>query len=122
MFVVVDVAFAICSRIGSVTASFSSPPYAHPSYTSSMVNNGHHVVIADKDADIILPPSSAVNPIPALPVAVRVDNAEQLMHLLTTDPSSSNHAVGTTSSISSSFKQYLVFGTDACARSCYVKY
>jgi vacuolar protein sorting-associated protein 33A len=88
-----------------------------------MVNgsNLNHVVIADKDADIILPPSSAVNPIPALPAAVRVDNAEQLLHLLTTDPNNNNHnnipsshaaTTTTTTTTTSSFRQYLVFGTE----------
>lgn len=62
-------------------------------------------IVADKESEIILPPPTALNPIPAVSVALRLDNKEQLLALLETDP----HTVGS----SSSFRQLLVFGTDS---------
>jgi hypothetical protein len=61
------------------------------------------VIVAEKEADIILPPPTALNPVPVLPVALRVDNREQLLGLLESDPHSA----------SSTFRQLLVFGTES---------
>ena len=56
--------------------------------------------VSEREVEIILPPPTPLNPIPALTVALRVDNNEQLLSLLQTDP----QGVG-------SFSQLLVFGT-----------
>lgn len=61
------------------------------------------VIVAEKEADIILPPPTALNPVPVLPIALRVDNREQLLGLLESDPHSA----------SSTFRQLLVFGTES---------
>jgi hypothetical protein len=49
---------------------------------------------------VIVPPPSALNPIPSLPIALRIDNKERFIELLLTPP---NNA-------SNSFRQLLVFG------------
>jgi len=66
------------------------------------------VVATTKEAEIILPPPSALNPVPSLPAALRIDNEEQLVSLLKTDPFLSNKPTG-----NSSFRQLLVFGTES---------
>ena len=66
------------------------------------------VVAATKEAEIILPPPSALNPVPSLPAALRIDNQEQLVSLLKTDPFLSNK-----DATESSFRQLLVFGTES---------
>ncbi|KAI2495187.1 hypothetical protein MHU86_19326 [Fragilaria crotonensis] len=43
-------------------------------------------VTASKDADVILPPVSPLNPVPALPAALRIDNREMLLSLLQSIP------------------------------------
>ena len=43
-------------------------------------------VTASKDADVILPPASPLNPVPALPAALRIDNREALLSLLQSIP------------------------------------
>ena len=63
-------------------------------------------IVAEKEAEIILPPPSPMNPIPALPAALRVDNEEQLLMLLKTDPTAPTLE-------DSSFRQLLVFGTES---------
>ena len=60
-------------------------------------------IVLDKDAEIILPPPSPLNPIPSLSVALRVDNQEQLLSLLQRDP----HAPTVEDA---NFRQLLVFG------------
>lgn len=44
------------------------------------------VVVAESDADVILPPPTASNPLPSLSVALQRDNYEQLSDLLSSDP------------------------------------
>jgi len=63
-------------------------------------------VVTEKEAEIILPPPTPLNPIPFLPAALRLDNKEQLMALLKTDP----HAP---TMENSNFRQLLVFGTES---------
>jgi hypothetical protein len=63
-------------------------------------------VVTEKEAEIILPPPSPLNPIPFLPAALRLDNKEQLMALLQTDP----HAPTVENP---NFRQLLVFGTES---------
>lgn len=65
------------------------------------------VVVVDKEAEIILPPPSALNPIPSLPAALRLDNQEQLISFLKRDPFTND------GNEDSSFRQLLVFGTDS---------
>ena len=43
-------------------------------------------VTASKDADVILPPATPLNPVPALPAALRIDNREALLSLLQSIP------------------------------------
>lgn len=64
------------------------------------------VVVAEKEAEIILPPPSTLNPVPSLPAALRIDNQEQLVSLLKTDPFLPKNE-------GSSFRQLLVFGTES---------
>lgn len=64
------------------------------------------VIVAENDAEIILPPPSPLNPVPSLPAALRLDNQEQLLSLLKTDP----HAPTLEDPI---FQQVLVFGTES---------
>lgn len=64
------------------------------------------VVASEKEAEIILPPPTALNPIPALPAALRIDNQEQLVSLLKTNPLQPKQE-------ESSFRQFLVFGTES---------
>ena len=66
------------------------------------------VVAQTTEAEIILPPPSALNPVPSLPAALRIDNQEQLLSLLKTDPT-----VDTKDGGLSSFRQLLVFGTES---------
>ncbi|GAX15954.1 hypothetical protein FisN_22Hh196 [Fistulifera solaris] len=62
-------------------------------------------IVADKESEIILPPPTPLNPLPAVSVALRLDNKEQLLTLLQSDPSAGL--------ASSSFRQLLVFGTES---------
>jgi hypothetical protein len=62
-------------------------------------------VFAARETEIILSPPSSLNPVPALPAALRVDNHEQVLSLLQTDP------VNKTSTVP--FRQLLVFGTES---------
>lgn len=39
-------------------------------------------VVAGKETEVILPPRTAVNPVPPLPAALRIDNREQLLSFL----------------------------------------
>lgn len=64
------------------------------------------VVVAEKESEIILPPPSALNPVPSLPAALRIDNQEQLVSLLKTDPFLPKNE-------GSSFRQLLVFGAES---------
>ena len=64
------------------------------------------VVSAEKESEIILPPPTALNPVPALPAALRLDNQEQLMSLLKTNPLMPKQE-------ESNFRQLLVFGTES---------
>lgn len=73
-----------------------------------MDQQNNMVVAATTEAEIILPPPSALNPVPSLPAALRIDNQEQLLSLLKTDPSISDKGEGL-----SSFRQLLVFGTES---------
>ena len=43
-------------------------------------------VTASKDADVILPPASPLNPVPSLPAALRIDNRDALLSLLQSIP------------------------------------
>jgi hypothetical protein len=61
-------------------------------------------VEANREAQVILAPPSATNPVPTLPAALRLDNNEQLMALLQTNP---------TGSSDTSFRQLLVFSDDS---------
>jgi hypothetical protein len=58
------------------------------------------------EADVILPPPTALNPIPELSAALRLDNQEQLLDLLQCNPISSTAAFG-----GSDFRQLLIFGS-----------
>jgi len=65
-----------------------------------------------------LPPPSALNPIPSLPAALRIDNEEQLVALLKTDPFSIKNgttkaASNTAKAGSAQMRQLLVFGTES---------
>jgi hypothetical protein len=62
-------------------------------------------VVAGKEAEVILPPPTPLNPIPVLSAALRLDNREQLFGLLQTNPSSSTP--------DTNFRQLLVFGTES---------
>jgi hypothetical protein len=53
-------------------------------------------VTANKEAEVILPPPSPLNPVPALPAAFRIDNREMLLSLLQSIPG----------------RQLLVFGSE----------
>jgi hypothetical protein len=64
------------------------------------------VVVASSEAEIILPPPTALNPVPSLPAALRIDNQEQLISLLKTDPFLNKKE-------DTSFRQLLVFGTES---------
>ena len=57
------------------------------------------------EADVILPPPSALNPIPVLSAALRLDNQEQLLELLQSNPAA------VTLSPNGDFRQLLVFGS-----------
>jgi vacuolar protein sorting-associated protein 33A len=64
-------------------------------------------IVVEKEAEIVLPPPTSLNPIPSLPVALRVDNREQVLSLLQTDPNAS-----TVLAIpDSAFRQLIVFGS-----------
>ena len=52
---------------------------------------------------VILPPPSAKNPIPSLPAALRIDNKERFLDILSEDPTGVDNA---------SFRQLLVFGKE----------
>jgi hypothetical protein len=69
---------------------------------ANMENPG---IVADKESEIILPPPTALNPLPAVSLALRLDNKDQLLTLLQSDPSATL--------TSSSFRQLLVFGTES---------
>jgi hypothetical protein len=58
------------------------------------------------EANVILPPPSALNPIPSLSVAFRLDNQEQLLNLLFTHP----HPATSQITNVNDFRQLLVFG------------
>lgn len=59
------------------------------------------VTAASKEAQVILPPPSPTNPVPTLPAALRLDNNEQLLTLLQTNPAGNTP-----------FRQLLVFADD----------
>jgi hypothetical protein len=63
------------------------------------------------EADVILPPPSPVNPIPSLPAALKLDNQEQLLSLLSTDPTATSSIIG--NNTTSTFRQVLVFGSES---------
>ncbi|CAB9500213.1 protein sorting-associated protein 33A [Seminavis robusta] len=79
--------------------------------------SGGVVVGSEKENEVILPPPTPLNPVPSLPVALRIDNEEQLLSLLKTDPFQSKGGATTTTTgmmtESSSFRQLLVFGTES---------
>ena len=64
---------------------------------------------------VILAPASAVNPIPCLPAALRLDNQQQLERLLLQHPADGNNCNNRSTRISTSsvFRQVLVFGTES---------
>ncbi|GAX11505.1 hypothetical protein FisN_22Lh196 [Fistulifera solaris] len=70
-----------------------------------LANMDNPGIVADKESEIILPPPTPLNPLPAVSVALRLDNKEQLLTLLQSDPSAGL--------ASSSFRQLLVFGTES---------
>jgi hypothetical protein len=61
-------------------------------------------VEATREAQVILSPPSATNPVPTLPAALRLDNNEQLIALLQTNPAGSSGVP---------FRQLLVFSDDS---------
>jgi hypothetical protein len=61
-------------------------------------------VEASREAQVILAPPSATNPVPTLPAALRLDNNEQLVTLLQTNPTGSSDMP---------FRQLLVFSDDS---------
>jgi hypothetical protein len=70
---------------------------------------------ADSD-HVILPPPSALNPIPSLQAALRIDNKERFLDVLLTNPSikdESESATTTTTVATESFRQLLVFGKES---------
>jgi len=54
--------------------------YSNPTARSGEA--GAAVITAEKEAQIILPPPTPLNPVPALTVALRIDNREQLLTFL----------------------------------------
>jgi hypothetical protein len=66
---------------------------------------GLTMVVAQSETELILPPPNPLNPIPALPAALRLENQEQLLALLQSNPHGSSG--------SSTFRQLLVFGNDS---------
>jgi hypothetical protein len=72
--------------------------------------NVNRPVVAS-EADIILPPPSDLNPIPSVPAALRLDNQEQLLQLLHSNPSSGSSS--SSLSAAPAFRQLLVFGTES---------
>lgn len=69
----------------------------HPAAASSSNSNNNVIVattggLSNREAEFILPPPSALNPVPALSAALRIDNEEQLLHLLKTDPNNNSIA------------------------------
>lgn len=59
------------------------------------------------EADVILPPPTALNPVPELSAALRLDNQEQLIELLQTNPAS------TAPFGAAGFRQLLLFGSSS---------
>jgi hypothetical protein len=77
---------------------------------ASSLSSPDRLILADKEAEVILPPPSPLNPIPSLPAALRIDNQEQLLDLLTSYPSTlTAGAAGS----GQDPRQLLVFGTES---------
>lgn len=60
--------------------------------------------VSVSEADVILPPPTALNPIPELSAALRLDNQEQLLEVLKSNPTSLTLG-------GSNFRQLLIFGS-----------
>ncbi|VEU39407.1 unnamed protein product [Pseudo-nitzschia multistriata] len=71
----------------------------------------------DESDHVILPPPTALNPIPSLPAALRIDNKERFLELLLKHPCSDGvdipSAVEYGTTADASFRQLLVFGKDS---------
>jgi len=78
--------------------------------TASHSSSAPSPMIAMPEADVILPPPTALNPLPSLPAALRLDNREQLVALLEEGSGSSS---GSIMGGNSSHRQLLVFEDDA---------
>lgn len=78
-------------------------------------------VVVAAESEIILPAPTVLNPVPSLPVALRVDNQDQVLTLLQSDPpalvspatvaASTGSAPAAATATSGKFRQLLVFGT-----------
>ena len=91
--------------VGGIGGGFSSPTTTTSTTTANLLS-----MMPEADT-IILPPPTPVNPIPSLPAAIRVDNQEQLLTLLATDPTGSSSAIHH-GGIAQSFRQLLLFGDE----------
>lgn len=105
---------------GSMMMGQRQDPSTATATTGATASSGGGVIIPDKEAEIILPPPTPLNPVPALPVALRIDNQEQLFQLLRSDPNvhagagaTGDVAATITSASSCSFRQLLVFGSES---------
>jgi vacuolar protein sorting-associated protein 33A len=105
----------------------SSTATVHQSSNMSDATTGNTIISSSGgEAEIILPPPSARNPIPSLSAALRVDNYEQVVQLLSSqrpiDVSNTNAATVTssvtinsitTTSSNTSNRQFLMFGSES---------
>jgi vacuolar protein sorting-associated protein 33A len=87
----------------ATTTAAAVPSSFHP--TSHSSSAPPHMTAMMADSDVIIPPPTALNPLPSLPAALRVDNREQLVSLL------EEGSAGGSSTISR--RQLLVFEDDA---------
>lgn len=111
----------------AVAAARPTAPHHQTASASASATPTPNVIVPDKEAEIILPPPTALNPIPALPVALRIDNQEQILALLRADPNRPSSTLGDGNNnnnnphhhniishgTSNSFRQLLVFGNES---------
>jgi vacuolar protein sorting-associated protein 33A len=84
--------------------------------TTTSASNATTIVAGKVEAEIILPPPSEKNPIPSLSAALRVDNYEQVVQLLSLQRPQIETTIATTKSsttvpTTTSNRQFLMFGS-----------